>query len=381
MTFAEANRIQQENPTTFKRQVVDVNGMTLVLFDYYYADWRLFRDEPMSREMRGIIFDADTGAVVSRPFHKFFNINENDETQEDKLLLQGSYTEKFDGSLAQVTYYNGQLIVASRSSLTGYVNDAVSKFIKNNRVLDGVMEVIKVHQNLTFLFEFLDPDNRIVLSYPKKELVFLNTRHKKSGVYDYTYQDILPGVRATPRRPLTPEYWEGQMKEELATRENFEGYVLNLPGYAHQLVKVKTQWYFQSHGLVTEQNPTKYVNAWASNDLDDLVASLRQLGHGDIIDEIEDVVNKVETYVGNRVVLLMNEAANKETPKELAIALNKIVSNTTDRLVFSQIMSNYRNEELTVAKVFNDTRTSLHDKSSKIKEVLREAGVTDVEEN
>ena len=34
------------------------------------------------REFRGIAFDVETGSVLSRPFHKFFNMNERPETED-----------------------------------------------------------------------------------------------------------------------------------------------------------------------------------------------------------------------------------------------------------------------------------------------------------
>jgi hypothetical protein len=36
------------------------------------------------RECRGIIFHAETGALLARRYHKFFNVNELDETLPGK---------------------------------------------------------------------------------------------------------------------------------------------------------------------------------------------------------------------------------------------------------------------------------------------------------
>ena len=38
------------------------------------------------RECRGLIFDNETGNLISRPYHKFFNAGERDETQLNKIL-------------------------------------------------------------------------------------------------------------------------------------------------------------------------------------------------------------------------------------------------------------------------------------------------------
>ncbi len=57
-------------------------GLTVAC--YLFMDAATF-DTPAALECRGITFDK-TGAVVSRPLHKFFNIGEREETQPHKLL-------------------------------------------------------------------------------------------------------------------------------------------------------------------------------------------------------------------------------------------------------------------------------------------------------
>jgi tRNA splicing ligase len=51
------------------------------------------------RECRGLIFDGETGNLISRPYHKFFNVGEKDETQLHKINLNEPHVvlEKLDG--------------------------------------------------------------------------------------------------------------------------------------------------------------------------------------------------------------------------------------------------------------------------------------------
>lgn len=51
------------------------------------------------RECRGLIFDAQTGKLLSRRFHKFFNIGQNEENASEKLNWNDEYVvvEKYDG--------------------------------------------------------------------------------------------------------------------------------------------------------------------------------------------------------------------------------------------------------------------------------------------
>jgi RNA ligase len=53
------------------------------------------------RECRGLIFDTATGQLISRPYHKFFNAGEREETQLNKINLYEPHIvlEKLDGSM------------------------------------------------------------------------------------------------------------------------------------------------------------------------------------------------------------------------------------------------------------------------------------------
>ena len=42
------------------------------------------------RECRGLAFDTE-GEIISRPYHKFFNVNEKEETKIDKIDLTHSH--------------------------------------------------------------------------------------------------------------------------------------------------------------------------------------------------------------------------------------------------------------------------------------------------
>jgi len=58
----------------------------------------------MRRECRGLIFGLD-GKIMSRPFHKFFNIGEREETQFAAIDMSRDHVvmEKMDGCLAEET--------------------------------------------------------------------------------------------------------------------------------------------------------------------------------------------------------------------------------------------------------------------------------------
>ena len=79
-----------------------VNGKIEVGIISYNMEKSNTFDTELARECRGITFRLDTGDLISRPFHKFFNINEKPFTQAAKIDWQNIIyiSEKIDGVLA-----------------------------------------------------------------------------------------------------------------------------------------------------------------------------------------------------------------------------------------------------------------------------------------
>lgn len=341
----------------------------LVMFDYYYADWSMFQASPLTREFRGVIFDKVSGRVVSRPFHKFFNVNENPETQEENLVFNGYVTEKIDGSMAQITSNNGELIIASRSSFTGYVNNAVTGYLRTQPEL---VEFIFANPSYTFLFEFLDPDAPIVLRPDKKELVYLNARDKFTG--EYAFQKFYQAVpaRSVVTQEVTPHQWENYYKPILGSIQDFEGYVLHLHGQG--MYKAKTTWYVKSHRIITMYKPKNYLEIWSEGTLDDTISNLHILGHPKVAEEILAVTEAAKNLLSSRVKHLLGSGVHQGmTAKEVAVSLTKMQQIPTDKLCFSALMAAYRGGYLMdSARVLNELRTGLGKSSTRVRAVLED---------
>ena len=94
----------------------------------------------------------------------------------------------------------------------------------------------------TSIFEFISPDNQIVLKYPESCLFLTALRHKETGVYlNHEYLEYLTSkfkVDIVPENPFTAE--------RLQTMEGVEGQVLVCPEGQHR-IKLKTEWYVRMH--------------------------------------------------------------------------------------------------------------------------------------
>lgn len=122
---------------------------------------------------RGLVTD-NNGDIVATPFQKFFNIEEGKFTPTENFEVY----EKMDGSLGIVFWYQGQWVVATRGSFTS------DQAIKAREILKKYNTDI-MFRHLTFCFEIIYPENRIVLDYGDDEkLVLLGTFDKNGKEMD-----------------------------------------------------------------------------------------------------------------------------------------------------------------------------------------------------
>jgi RNA ligase len=134
------------------------------------------------RECRGIIFDRD-GNLMSRPFHKFFNVNEREETQAHVVDMSQPHVvmEKRDGSMVRPILVDGYIRWASKMGITSVGMQAEEFVAKNIKYKNFASWCIK--EGLTPIFEWTSPFNQIVLPYEEENLTLLAVRDNVTGVY------------------------------------------------------------------------------------------------------------------------------------------------------------------------------------------------------
>lgn len=153
-------------PTSFEMEGPD---------DYYGA---------LRRECRGIIFDKQ-GNLISRPYHKFFNLNEREETQIHVVDFGAEHIvlEKADGSMIRPLVINGELKWASKMGIT-FVSELVDLFVaKNQQIKYEEFARYCIDNSWTPLFEFCSKENKVVLSYAEDQMILTAVRDNFSGAY------------------------------------------------------------------------------------------------------------------------------------------------------------------------------------------------------
>ncbi len=103
----------------FYRKDLKINNVDVYLYNYILQDTEVFVNEPLSRELRGLVItkeNAQERVFLSCP--KFFNINELPETQYSvvKLKKVKKISEKLDGSLITPIEIGGEIFMKSKAS-------------------------------------------------------------------------------------------------------------------------------------------------------------------------------------------------------------------------------------------------------------------------
>lgn len=216
---------------------------------------------------RGNPPDSD---VVSRPYHKFFNLNQQSqpETLEVNLpKVEPSVTEKMDGWFGIQWQCGEQYGVASRGSFDSigarFATQKLQKLVKY-----GAVE--EFPKGYTPIYEIIAKDCKIVVDYPFEGLVLLGCVNNMTGE-ELPYDELqavwakIAGYSADNRPWIRLVKAHRMSVDDCLTspKTNFEGFVLSYPrpGTWPIKVKVKLEDYKRLHKLITGITPQQIWRA------------------------------------------------------------------------------------------------------------------------
>jgi RNA ligase len=230
------------------------------------------------RECRGLIFDLD-GRLVSRPFHKFFNVNERDETQQNLLDLTRPHRilEKLDGSMIRPIPIGAGYRLATKAGVTDVAMQA-EVFLAQHPNYDAFIRHEMTHGH-TPIFEWCSRKQRIVLDYPEDRLVLTAVRVNETGEYlslDWAREFIATneefhGVEVVQEFPAGIDSMS-RLQAEAQGIEGAEGWIIRFED--GHMVKVKAEWYVLRHKSKDQLSREKNVVAMLVGDAVDDVKAL-----------------------------------------------------------------------------------------------------------
>ena len=210
------------------------------------------------RECRGLVFDLD-GNLISRRFHKFFNVNERDETRFENIDFTKPHVvlEKLDGSMVSPCYVKGHIRWMTKMGITDTSMEAEA-FVATHPVYTEFADTM-LKQGCTPIFEWCSNKNRIVLAYPEDQLVLTAIRDNETGKYVPHELDARNGWGIPVVQSFA--YDSANILDVVREQEGIEGVVIRFAD-GHML-KVKADWYVLRHkskdAITREKNVLDYI--------------------------------------------------------------------------------------------------------------------------
>ena len=229
------------------------------------------------RELRGICFNKKTGQCISRPYHKFFNMNEREETQEHNINIEHyDVLQKLDGSMIRplpIRIKEGDDYVfrlATKAGITDVAMNAETFIADKTKYY--MFFAYCYRYGMTPIFEWCSRQNKIVVDYPKDNLILTGMRFITSGSY-IPYPTMLKYAQ-TFDIPCVQVYDIANVKEYISTLQDDEGVVLRHKLNGH-MVKVKCDWYLTRHRAIDLLSQEKdIIKLIVEEQLDDLLPTV-----------------------------------------------------------------------------------------------------------
>ena len=256
------------------------------------------------RECRGLLFYPD-GRIMSRRLHKFFNVNERDETAAHLVDLGQPHVilEKLDGSMITPVYTPYGIRWGTKMGITEVSMQAELHVARFGQYTDFAERCLA--EQVTPIFEWCSRQQRIVVDYTEDQLVLIAMRHNVTG--EYLSYDVLTYNGAYWHIPVVQAYagTTGNMEALIAeTRamEDAEGWIIRFDD-GHML-KIKGDWYVRIHktkdNLIWEKNVIELLINEKMDDIKPYMLDhdLRRVEafETDFWIGVNDTVNRYERY-------------------------------------------------------------------------------------
>lgn len=307
ITYEDALKISKAyDDFNFYKKEYRIDNYRIVTFNYFLCEYNDFahplkdNSNVHAFDMRGVTFIFNRDGSLYKRFlmlPKFFNVNQIEETQLLKLKNKKieNVTLKEDGSLiAFMQLPNGRIFAKTQG---GFDNEQSLEAIKLYEFQVGIKELVNdsLSENFTPLFEYVSYDNRIVLQYSKKELRFIGLRNNDSGEY-YSAADLSMNNKNVPYIKTIRFKSLDEIMNLMETAENMEGVVVKFED--GQLVKFKSKWYFNLHGIRTMNifREDYVISNYFNETLDDVVSQLDPEGDEDAFKFVEKVKNAIANW-------------------------------------------------------------------------------------
>ena len=247
----------------------------VLILRYVSARPNTFETE-LDLECRSLVFDRDSGDLLSRSLHKFFNLGEREGLADLPLDEGADLSLKIDG-----TMLSGFTSPARPDALRFHTKGGLTEHAARGLALAPPNVVALAHDAIsgggTPTLEWTSPENRVVIPYAQTEFRLIAIRDRVTGAYLEGLADQLARKHGVAR-PGSLGRVRGlaettEALTRLAERTDIEGAVLTWAD-GHR-VKWKTRDYHARHKVLANiEHERRVYQCWHEGIGDDTAASL-----------------------------------------------------------------------------------------------------------
>ncbi len=304
--------------------------------DFSKSNEEIYHDMVM-REFRGLTFCNKTGLVLRRPYHKFHNYGEREETMHINPHNDHIILDKLDGSMIAPFISNDKVYWGTRLASIDFHN-AVDEWVSHQNHIDYIKFVEKAQSSgLTPIFEWVGPRNRIVVGYDNTDLILTGMRTNYDGKYiPYNTIRLLASLYYIPVvNSLVYDGGVDSLMEITSKLTSEEGYVIRFND--GHMVKMKSDWYIHLHKVKSHFTLEKdVVRIILENNIDDMISVLDQKDQ-DKINAYSNALHGAIRMLRQRVLDVLDDVNKRSyTKKDFALCYHS-TSSMIRSLVFKQM--------------------------------------------
>jgi T4 RnlA family RNA ligase len=214
------------------------------------------------------------------------------------------------------------IYLMTRMGITEVAQKADEFLLKNQIKFSNLFNTLGVDE-YTYIFEYIGPDNKIVLDYEKEELVLTAIRHNFNGTYifhDELQRLAIPLGIPVVGKAIDSEF-EGKLSindlnESVKLASGAEGVVVRFD--TGEMVKIKAEEYCRKHASKELASSFKgLVNVIVNNSLDDILPQLEE-PH---LSKVKEYNEKIELWVDSTSAYVKDIVYKNKFEDQKAFAL------------------------------------------------------------
>ena len=350
-SYEEAVEICSKSDSVFYETKTNVDGFPVSIFNYRLAQYSDFnlplenKPEVKAFEMRGLTFVFHKDGSLYKRFvllEKFFNLN---QVENSMYSVVRNYKIKFisnkeDGSIASfIQLPNGKIIGRSKMGFDNSQANGINKIFKTNKHIKSFVDWC-LSNDIIAVFEYVSPQNRIVLRYSKEELILLRLRDNKTGNH-IDIREHLDKISSIKIANFEDDIRDlDHLIELTASQVDKEGYIVTCEnGFGKDFFfKIKCNWYMERHGLLTTDIYREHIiiGYILDDKIDDILGQIPEdevethQRIQKIISIVKIEINKLVSQINSGYKEFVNSGADKKD-----YAINNRVGNPNFHFVMS----------------------------------------------